>query len=446
MSGKGSFFIETYGCQMNERDSEIMAHLLAKAGLAQAAKLDDASVAVVNTCHIREHASQRALSFLGRLREWRAAEPGRVTVFAGCVAEAEGRGLLSRFPHLDVLLGPARLLDLPALVEAARNGAPPCVATGGAAERGVPEAQVPAEGGVRARLKIMEGCDRRCTFCVVPSVRGRERHRPFAEIVAEAERLVTEGVREIQLLGQAVNAYGKSAGPEGDFAALLLALGGNRGLARLRFTSSHPAFMSGRQLAAMRDGQAVAPHLHLPVQSGSDGILRRMGRGHTSAEYLARAEEARKTVPGLVLTTDFIVGFPGESPADFAATLDLVRAASFEGAYTFKYSPRPGTPAAAFPGAVPEEEKEERLAKLNVVLDGQSRRYNESLVGTRGEVLVEGPAEDGKAWQGRLPSNRLVLFGRGDAEPGQLREVVVTSAGTWTLQGELAPAREKVRA
>jgi tRNA-2-methylthio-N6-dimethylallyladenosine synthase len=430
---------------MNERDSEIMAHLLREAGYPPAGSPEGADIRVVNTCHIRDHASQKALSLLGRLKDWKRKKSGRVMVFAGCVAEAEGRSLLSRFPHADIVLGPARLPELPALVAAALEGAPPVAAVGVRDAQGVPEAPV-TPSGVRMGIKITEGCDRGCTYCVVPSVRGRERHRGFGEIVAEACRLAAAGVPEVMLLGQAVNSYGHDSGPDRDFPALLRALSGPGMPRQLRFMSSHPLFAGQRLFEAMRDGANVCAHLHLPVQSGSDIMLRRMARGHTAEKYLGAVELARRTVPGLVVTTDFIVGFPGETDDDFGASLALVRSAGFEGAYTFKYSPRPGTPAAEFPGQLPEEVKEERLAALNALIDSQGRRYNESLVGAEMDVLVEGPDANGTAWQGRLASNRLVFFARGDAVAGQVRRVRITAAATWTLAGELAAARQEVRA
>lgn len=433
------FYMETFGCQMNERDSEIMAHLLEESGYRRAPSMDEAGIFVVNTCHIRDHATQKALSMLGRLKIWRRADPGRVLVFAGCVAEAEGRSLLSRFPHADLVIGPAHLPELPALVAAALDGAPPVSAVGVKDARGVPEASVAATG-FRVRIKITEGCDRACTYCVVPSVRGRERHRDFGEIVGEARRLAGSGIPEVQLLGQAVNSYGRDAGPEGDFPALLRALSGPGMPGRVRFTSSHPLFAGETLFLAMRDGKNLCAHLHLPVQSGSDIMLKRMARGHTAEKYLGVVDLARRMVPGLVVTTDFIVGFPGETADDFKATLGLVRSAGFEGAYTFKYSPRPGTPASGFPGQVPEPVKEERLAELNALIDMQGLRYNESLVGKEVEALVEGPDANGTLWQGRLASNRLAFFERGDAETGQLRKVRITGAGTWTLNGELTGA------
>ncbi len=431
-----AFHIETFGCQMNERDSEIMALLLERAGLERATDVRGARVAVVNTCHIRDHATNRALSYAGRLREWKGGAPGRVLVFAGCVAEAEGTRLLPRFPHADVVLGPAFLGRLPGLVERALAGGAPVVLTG-AGDGGVPEAQVPAAGAFRASLKVMEGCSCRCAYCVVPFVRGAERHRPLAEITAEAERLAREGVKEVLLLGQAVNAWRDPGAPEKDFASLLRAMRGTP-LARVRFISSHPRFLGDAQIGALAEGGNLCEHLHLPVQTGSDRILAAMGRGHNAAEYRVRVEAARAAVPGLAVTTDFMVGFPGETEEDFRSTLELARSAGFAGGFAFKFSPRPGTPAASLPGQAAEEEKEERLSRLLAALDGASLAYNRSQVGREAEVLVEGPAEKGGMWKGRTRTGRLVLFERGDAAPGELRGVAVTAAGTWTLSGTLA--------
>jgi len=438
-----AFHITTFGCQMNVRDSEIMARLLEGAGMRSVADVREADVVIVNTCHVREHAESRALSYLGRLKPWRTAAPGRVLVLAGCVGEALGKVLFERFPHLDLVLGPARLLELPALVEAAGDARR--TATGPADRGGVPEISAEAATGerpasFRAWIKIMEGCDHGCTFCVVPAVRGRERSRPFDEVAAEAESLAARGVVEVTLLGQTVNAYGKTAGPDRDFAALLRRLSAVRGLRRIRFTSPHPSYHHERVLLAMAECPAIAPHLHLPVQSGSDAMLKAMRRGYTSAHYLGIVERARALVPGLAVTTDLIVGFPGETEADFASTLALVRAAGFDGAFTFKFSARPGTPAAALPDAVAEAEKEARLGRLNALLDEGSRRHHAALVGTTAEVLVEGLRGRGTAlWQGRLGSNRLVYF-EPDAETaaGTFRRVEITEAGSWTLGGRLA--------
>ncbi|MEK7475161.1 MAG: tRNA (N6-isopentenyl adenosine(37)-C2)-methylthiotransferase MiaB [Candidatus Coatesbacteria bacterium] len=439
-----TFHLTTFGCQMNVRDSEIMTRLLEGAGMRAVADVREADVAVVNTCAVREHAESRALSFLGRLRPWREAAPDRVLVLAGCVAEAQGRRLLERFPHLDLVVGPARLLDLARLIAAAGDGDAPRVVTGPAEAATVPELSGEHPASFRSWLKIMEGCDHGCTYCIVPEVRGRERSRPFAEIVTEAEGLAAQGVVELGLLGQTVNAYGKGLGPDGDFAALLRRLAAITGLRRIRFTSPHPSYHHDRVLQAMADCPSIAPHLHLPVQSGSDAILKAMRRGYTTAHYLGILGRARALVPGLAVTTDLIVGFPGETGADFEATLALVRAADLDGAYTFKFSPRPGTAAAGLPGQVAEAEKEARLARVNAFLDEGSRRHHAALVGTTVEALVEGPRKGSQLWQGRLASNRLVFF-EPDAGTavGTFRAVEITEAGSWTLTGRLVGARTR---
>jgi tRNA-2-methylthio-N6-dimethylallyladenosine synthase len=458
-----AFLIRTFGCQMNERDSEIMADLLERAGLRRAQGLPDAGIVILNTCHIRDHAVGRVLSMLGRLKEWKNERPGRLLVLAGCVAEARGSGIRERFHYLDVVMGPSRLLELPNLIARAREGDLPQIATGHEDAVGVPETADRSVAGVKAWVKIMEGCDHGCTFCVVPKVRGRERHRPFDEIVAEAERLAAAGVRELGLLGQTVNAYGRKDGPERDFAALLRRLSKVAGIRRIRFTSPHPAHMNGAVIAAMAECPPVCAHLHLPVQSGSDRMLRLMARGHTAAHYLEILGDARARIPGLAVTTDLIVGFPGETEEDFAATLDLVRAADFQGAFTFAYSSRPGTHAAGMPDQVTAREKSDRLARLNAALDGLSRRHNEGMVGKTAEVLAEGPAPSrpgsgavallqathgrpsrpsaGLAcapWQGRLESNVLVNFPpREGLAPGDLVTIEIMEAGTWSLTGKL---------
>lgn len=273
---------------------------------------------------------------------------------------------------------------------------------------------------------------------MVPAVRGRERNRPFDEIVAEVEGLAARGVVEVTLLGQTVNAYGKAGGPQRDFAALLRRLDRVPGLRRLRFTSSHPVHHTDRVLTAFGECATLCEHMHLPVQSGSDSQLKAMWRGYTAARYLEIVARARALVPDIAVTTDLIVGFPGETEEDFLATLALVEAADFDGAYSFKYSPRPGTPGADMADQVPEEIKDVRLARLNALLDVHSRRHNEALVGSTREALVEGTKEKGKSWQGRLRNNKLVSFPPAPGlAPGHFARVMITGAGSWTLTGEL---------
>jgi len=443
MRADGTFYIRTFGCQMNERDSEIAASLLGDLGLRRVAGVQEAQVVVVNTCHIREHAEGRALSFVGRLKGWRAECSSRVLVLMGCVAEAHSSRLLNKFPQVDLVLGPSHLLALGDAVGKAMNNGGKAILTGIPREAGVPELKGSGPRGWKASIKIMEGCDQRCAFCVVPLVRGPARDGPFEGILAEASRLADEGVVELLLLGSAVNAYGRRAGPERDFAALIRGLSLVRGLERVRFMSPHPLWATPAMFEAMADSSNAARHLHLPVQSGSNRMLKAMRRGYTSESFLGQVSAARRLMPNLSITSDFIVGFPGETQEDFRDSLKLAVDAGFDGAFTFKYSARPGTPAASFDGQVPEEVKNERLAEINSTIGAQGRRVNDKLVGSTVEVLVEGPSEKNCAWLGRLGSNKAVFFERGDARPGQLRLVELTKAGSWTLSGKLkAPAGE----
>jgi tRNA-2-methylthio-N6-dimethylallyladenosine synthase len=436
---------------MNERDSEIMAELLERDGLVRARGLEDAGIAVVNTCHVRGHAEHRVLSLLGRLREWKKARDGRLIVLAGCVAEARGQGIRERFPQVDVVMGPARLLELPRIIARARAGDLPQAATGHEGADLVPEIAGRTATGIKAWVKIMEGCDHACAFCVVPRVRGSARHRPFGEIVDEVDRLSQAGVREVTLLGQTVNSYGIREGPEGGFAALLRRLSSIGGLARIRFTSPHPVHMTDSVLRAMAECPTVCKHLHLPVQSGSDRILKLMGRGHTAEFFLKIVERARGMMPGIAVTTDLITGFPGETEEDFASTTALVRAADFTGAFSFAYSERPGTRAAGMPDQVPPEVRRERLGRLNRLLDEASLRSNEKMAGKTAVVFIEGPGGAASAaprgpgtpsdWTGRLESNVRVTFPpREGLFPGDLEAVEITGWGTWTLTGRLVGA------
>ncbi len=433
-----SFHIQTFGCQMNERDTEIMAGLLEQSGLTRAPDQDAAQVLLVNTCHVREHAEQRALSLMGRLKTWREASPDRVLALTGCVAEARGKSLLAAFPQIDVVLGPSNVRKLPALIERVWDTNRPQVATGHDEAKDVPELSHERPSSFRAWVKIMEGCDHGCAFCVVPMVRGPERSRPFAEIVTEVESLCDRGVAEVTLLGQTVNAYGKTAGPAGDFAALLRRLAAVPGLKRLRFTSPHPSYHHERVLTAIAECPAICPHLHLPVQSGSDRMLKAMRRGYTAAHYLGIVDRARALIPDVAVTTDLIVGFPGETEEEFGMTLALVERAGFRTAFTFKYSARPGTPAAGLADVVAEPVKEDRLARVNRLLETQGRAQLEALAGTEAEILVEGPRDEGPRWAGRLPQHTLALFTPdAAARPGMLRRVRIEKAGTWTLDASL---------
>jgi len=408
--------IRTWGCQMNVYDSGRMADLLAPLGYAPTESPEEADMVILNTCHIREKASEKVFSDLGRLRETkkaRAAE-GRQTVIAvaGCVAQAEGAEITARAPWVDIVLGPQTYHRLPEMVARASRAAGAVIETDFPAEDKfdhLPEARG-AQGPV-AFLTIQEGCDKFCSFCVVPYTRGAEFSRPAAAILAEARQLVAQGAREIALLGQNVNAWAgeaprtalSPAGSTWGLARLLRELAEIPGLARLRYTTSHPRDMADDLIAAHGEIPALMPYLHLPVQSGSDRVLAAMNRGHKADLYLRLADRLREARPDIALTSDFIVGHPGETAADFEATMALVERVGFAGAYSFKYSARPGTPAASMAGLVAEPEKDSRLQTLQAVLRHQQDAFNRACVGRVVDVLVTGSGRHPGQVAGRSP-------------------------------------------
>jgi len=398
-----SFFIETYGCQMNAADSQLMAGVLLKDGFAPAAGPDAADVVIVNTCAIRDHAEQRVLGRVGELK--RSKRPGDVLGVVGCMAQRLGERLLARAPHVDFVAGPDAYRDLPALVRRARDGERAADTALRSTEHY--EDIVPVrETAASAFLTVQRGCDYRCTFCVVPMTRGPERSRRLGDVVREAEALAERGVTEVTLLGQTVNSYHDG---EHDFADLLRAVGAVPGLRRVRFTSPHPNAFSERVVAAMAGVEAVCEHVHLPAQSGSSAVLKRMLRRYTRDEYLGVVERLRAAIPGLALTTDLIVGFPGETDADFDATLALVAEVGFDDAFTFRFSPREGTPATRLGGAVPDEVAAERLERLIAEVRRIVRARNAGLVGATHEILVEQAARRGAQLQGRTRQHRVAM-------------------------------------
>jgi tRNA-2-methylthio-N6-dimethylallyladenosine synthase len=433
---KKKLFIKTYGCQMNVYDSARMADVLAPHGYAPVDAPDDADMVILNTCHIREKAAEKVYSELGRIRQIRErrAEQGRQTVIAvaGCVAQAEGEEMRARAPFVDIVLGPQTYHRLPEMVaRAARAGG--VVATDFPVEAkfdALPEASAPQ--GPSAFLTVQEGCNKFCTFCVVPYTRGAEFSRPAAQIVAEAKKLVAQGSAEITLLGQNVNAY-RGAGFDGvawTLARLIRALAEIPGLARIRYTTSHPRDMDEALIAAHRDVSSLMPFLHLPVQSGSDRILAAMNRGHRAADYLALVERLRRARPDLALSSDFIVGFPGETEADFAATMALVRDVKYAQAFSFKYSPRPGTPAALADDQVPDAVKTERLHRLQALLWEQQLEFNRSKVGAVIPVLLEKPGRHPGQLVGRSPWLQPVHL---EAASGRIGRIVEARIGAATI-------------
>ena len=399
-----SFFIETYGCQMNAADSQLMAGVLLREGFEPAASPDTADVVIVNTCAIRDRAEQRVIGRVGELK--RSKRPGDVLGVVGCMAQRLGERLLERAPHVDFVAGPDAYRDLPSLVRRARDGERASDTALRSTEHY--EDIVPVrETAASAWITVQRGCDYRCTFCIVPMTRGGERSRRLADVVREAEALAERGVSEVTLLGQTVNSYFDGAH---DFADLLRGVGAVRGIRRLRFTSPHPNDFSDRVVAAMAEVEAVCEHVHLPAQSGSSTVLKRMLRRYTRDEYLRVVERLRAAIPGLALTTDFIVGFPGETDADFDATLGLVAEVGFDEAYTFRFSPREGTPATRLDGEVRDEVAAERLERLIVAVRGIARARNAALVGTTHEVLVEQVARRGSLLQGRTRQHRVAML------------------------------------
>jgi tRNA-2-methylthio-N6-dimethylallyladenosine synthase len=429
-------FLRTFGCQMNEYDSARIADLLhASEGLEASARPEDADVIVFNTCSVREKAQEKVFADLGRVKHLKRANPNLMIAVGGCVASQEGAAIVERAPYVDVVFGPQTLHRLPDLLARRR-------ATGEAqVDISFPEIEKfdhlppPRVQGASAFVSIMEGCSKYCSFCVVPYTRGEEVSRPFEDVVAEIASL---GVKEVTLLGQNVNAWrGTIDGAPADFPELLYFVSEIPGIERIRYTTSHPREFTQRLIDAHRDLPKLAPHVHLPVQSGSDRVLAAMKRGYTSLEYRSIARKLLAARPGLSLASDFIVGFPGETEADFAATLKLAADVGFDGAFSFVYSPRPGTPAADLPDGVSQQEKLERLQRLQAQLDSQAHAVSEAMVGTVQKVLIEGASrKDGGELAGRTANNRIVNF---PASPRDgFVDVRITQARSHTLKGELA--------
>ena len=441
-------FVKTYGCQMNVYDSQRMTDALAADGYAATEIIGEADLVLLNTCHIREKAAEKVYSELGRIREMKAerARAGREMLIgvAGCVAQAEGAEILRRSPAVDLVIGPQTYHRLPDVLARVRGGEK-VIETDYAVEDKFEHLPQPRRAevikrGVTAFLTVQEGCDKFCTFCVVPYTRGSEVSRPVAQIVAEAERLAEAGVREVTLLGQNVNAWhgqGES-GQEWGLGRLLFRLAEIPGLARLRYTTSHPRDMDDELISAHRDLPALMPYLHLPVQSGSDRILKAMNRRHTAKDYLTLLDRVRTARSDIALSGDFIVGFPGETEADFEATMQLVREVNYASAFSFKYSPRPGTPGAEMTDHVPEAVKDERLQRLQALLVKQQQDFGLSLVGRTIDTLIEKPGRQAGQKVGRSPWLQPVIVDEKAGEIGDIIQVRITKTGYNSLFAELA--------
>jgi len=439
----GKLFLRTFGCQMNVYDSEKISDVLAAAdGLAPAASAEEADVIVFNTCSVRDKAQEKVFSDLGRVQHLKRANPALMIAVGGCVASQEGGAIVERAPYVDVVFGPQTLHRLPELLARRRASGRPQV------DVSFPEIEKfdhlpPARAeGASAFVSIMEGCSKYCSFCVVPYTRGPEISRPFDDVIAEIAGLAAQGVKEVTLLGQNVNAWrGEIDGVAQDFAELLFYMNEIPGIARIRYTTSHPREFTRRLIDAHAELPMLAAHVHLPVQSGSDRVLAAMKRGYTSLEYRSIVRRLRKAKPGISISSDFIVGFPGETETDFEATLALARELQFDGSYSFLYSPRPGTPAAALDDPVPQAQKLERLRRLQAQLEAQAREVSEAMVGTVQQVLVEGPSKRNPAeLAARTGNNRTVNFPGGADLVHNFTNLRITEARHHSLRGELLNA------
>jgi tRNA-2-methylthio-N6-dimethylallyladenosine synthase len=456
LTGQKKLFVKTYGCQMNVYDSERMSDVLAPHGFVATDRPEDADLIVLNTCHIREKAAEKVYSELGRMRALgpERAGRGRETLIgvAGCVAQAEGEEIIRRAPAVDFVFGPQVLHRLGDLVTRARGGERVVETEFPVEDKFAlmpsPDRKAIAARGRSAFLTAQEGCDKFCTFCVVPYTRGAEVSRPVAAIVEEAERLADAGVVEITLIGQNVNAYhGRSEdGLPSSLARLIRRLAGIGGIRRLRYTTSHPRDMDSELIAAHGEEDRLMPYLHLPIQSGSDRVLKLMNRRHTVADYRDIVARLRAARPDIALSSDFIVGFPGETEADFEATLALAAALGYAQAYSFKYSARPGTPAADAADQVPEEIKAQRLARLQAVLYAGQRAFNAASVGRTMPVLLDRPGRRQGQIAGRSPYLQAVHVEAADDLIGTIQSVRIAAAGPNSLTGVLANARRPIRA
>ncbi|MEL7537208.1 MAG: tRNA (N6-isopentenyl adenosine(37)-C2)-methylthiotransferase MiaB [Pseudomonadota bacterium] len=438
-------YIKTYGCQMNEYDSDKMADVLREShGLTRVGDPDSADVLLMNTCSIREKAQEKVFSELGRWRALKAARPDVLIGVGGCVASQEGDNIRQRAPFVDVVFGPQTLHRLPALLDSVRDNGRAAVDVSFPEIEKFDKLPEPRAEGPTAFVSIMEGCSKYCTFCVVPYTRGEEISRPFDDVITEVVELAEQGVREVNLLGQNVNAFRgpMNDGTLADLATLIYYVAEVPGIERIRFTTSHPVEFTDALIDAYRDVPALANYLHLPVQSGSDRILARMKRGHTVLEYKSKIRRLREARPDISLSSDFIIGFPGESDADHAATMALVREIGFDQSFSFIYSQRPGTPAASLPDDVSAESKKARLAELQSAITQQAAAISEAMVGRVERVLVERVSKkSADELTGRTENMRWVNFKAPTSLIGQFVDVRITAALPNSLRGRLEAVR-----
>ena len=424
---------------MNVHDSEQLAQLLEGSGYTTTGSAKEADLIIVNTCSIRDKAEQKVYSQLGRYRHLKKGKPGLMLGVCGCVAQQQGERLIGKIPYLDLVFGTHNIHRLPEFISRVANTGRPVVETG--FHETVPSIGIlalPEKGSVSAFVTIMQGCDNYCAFCVVPYLRGREESRKFHDILAEVRALAVHGVKEVTLLGQNVNSYGKSLGNGHSFSGLLRAIGEIEGIERIRFTTSHPKDLSDDIIACFRDVGALCEFIHLPVQSGSDAVLARMNRRYTSADYLDCVRKLREACPGIAISSDIIVGFPGETEQDFQKTLDLMGKVRFDTLFSFQYSERQGTAAVGFDGKVDPDEKRRRLIELQSLQDRHTLEKNDRLVGSTVEVLVEGPSRNtSRDAMGRTRTNKIVNFAGGGNLVGKTVRVRIVEAFLHSLRGEM---------
>ena len=433
-------YLETYGCQMNVSDSGKISYLFAQQGYQETDVSRDADLIVINTCSVREKPELKIFSALGRYIPLKRERPELVIAVGGCVAQQWGDKLIKRCPGLDIVFGTHQLDSLPELVAEIRRSRKAVSVTEFQDRPGGLEVMAsPAPGAINAMVTIMQGCDNFCSYCIVPYVRGREYSRSSSAIIKEVRQLAQAGIKEVMLLGQNVNSYGLKVSDEISFAELLTQVHEIEGIERIRFTTSHPKDVSDAVISAFAMLPKLSPYLHLPLQAGSDTVLRKMGRGYTAADYLEKVEKLRKLVPKIALTTDIIVGFPGETEADFKQTLKMLEEVRYDQIYSFKYSLRPGTRAAEFVDLVPDEEKKERLARCQARQNEISQEILAAQVGTVSEVLVSGPSKRGAGeWSGRTGENRIVNFpAPSTIRAGDFLSVKIVTALKHSLKGEV---------
>jgi tRNA-2-methylthio-N6-dimethylallyladenosine synthase len=437
-SGARSFFVTTMGCQMNEYDSDFLAQSLIQSGLLPVDDPERADLILINTCTVREKPEQKAFSLFGRMARIKRRKPDLILGVVGCLAQQMGQGMIKRFPQLDFVMGPRELGRIQKILEQIYSGRTKIVATGLEAP---PQQPTLCRGYFRGRVtsfvSIMEGCNNFCSYCIVPYVRGREISRAPEEIFVEAGNLIAEGVKEITLLGQNVNSYRWNEGENGDFVSLLKKLNKLEGLLRLRFTTSHPKDLSDGLIECFADLDKLCPHIHLPFQAGSNPVLKRMKRGYTREEYMERIEKLRNVKPDIAITSDVMVGFPGESKDDFEMTLDLVKRVQFDGLFSFKYSDRKGTLADKMGSKVGETEKSFRLGILQGLQKQITLKKNKNLEGKRMDVLIEGHSKREGQLKGRTESNKIVNLICNTGKIGNLVNVIIKQGFLNSLRGEV---------